>query len=375
MVVEKELRIIEGHHPRRNEWSVLRPDYRLRIAYNVVVDEEKRRASKVPVNERLMLVFSHGNGMNKECWDYHIQKLFDRHGDILDKVVAIDSVNQNDSHVLNEGKLGWLSHWADCAKDIIKIVNAEQTGAINILVGHSMGGTQCIYAGAFEPSLFDSMVVCDPVVQGLLPEDTGGDVEAAHQLAAARFAKIGKSLRNTFKGKDEYENYIKRRSLSRTFITEIQHNYMEGAAIYHKDGTISVKTPADQQMVTYYSTPYAFRDALKYASLLDCEVVHIAGTTPTVTTWRSSEDCRKALRYCTAVDIEDAGHNVPFEQPDQTTDAISAFITRRRERAIELAKDANDRKYLSKADREKLLAEKYQETIDTYPAHKIYAKI
>lgn len=370
MPLTKETKVIEAHHPRQNEFSTLRPDDRLRLAYNVLTDSTKTKS--VPAEERIVLYFVHGNGMSKECWEYNANLLFEKHGDVIEKMIAIDIVNQNDSYQLNKDKLGWLPQWGDGGRDVVKIVKAETGPGINILVGHSMGGVQCMYASLFEPALIDSLVTVDPVV---FAEHGWESDEQVQKYLQKRFHKIHRLLRTEFKDKADYEKYIREGSMSRTWHPDIQTSYMNGSGIFHSDGTVTFKTSALQQMSTYYATIYSFRHGLKLASLVDHEVLHIAGTQDSVTKRANAVECRKVLQHGVSVDIDGAGHLVPFEKPHETVDAIAAFISRRRTRRLEIRSEYDSRKSFSPAQLDAMFKERFDEIENTYPNNRLYSRL
>lgn len=133
--------------------------YRLKICYR------RYQAAKV-VDNPINMVFLHGVGMNKGLWHYYIDLLYQKYPR-LSVCIAADTANHGDSAQANAGKLGHFYHWHDGSRDICKIVKNEKSflkpNAVNIIVGHSMGGAISLIASLFEPNLFDAVVLVNPV--------------------------------------------------------------------------------------------------------------------------------------------------------------------------------------------------------------------
>jgi pimeloyl-ACP methyl ester carboxylesterase len=134
-------------------------DYRLKICYR------RYQAAKI-VDNPINLVFLHGVGMNKGLWHYYIDLLYQNYPR-LNVCIAVDSVNHGDSAQINIGKLGHFYNWQDGSRDLCKIVKNEaaflKQNAINIVIGHSMGGAMSLIASLLEPNLFNAVVLVNPV--------------------------------------------------------------------------------------------------------------------------------------------------------------------------------------------------------------------
>ncbi|ORY36942.1 hypothetical protein BCR35DRAFT_60181, partial [Leucosporidium creatinivorum] len=161
----------------------------------------------------LTLVFAHANGFHKEIWEPTMADLLDQlehpsqpQALPVDEIWALDAVNQGDSGVLNESVLGNAFNWADHGRDILNFVisyldnpsspdststelpplqadssllaldteSRAEGGAspssrlwrdrIIVGIGHSLGGGGMAYASSASPSLFSSIIFCDPVL-------------------------------------------------------------------------------------------------------------------------------------------------------------------------------------------------------------------
>lgn len=367
----KSTHLIDATYPRKTEFCTASGRDKLKVAFNVYT------ATNPPTDKRpLNLIFAHGNGMHKDIFDYMIRQFFDSPlGPSLKRVVAIDSANQCDSHMANEGKLGATTFWSDCGRDICRIVRSVGlTDDINILIGHSMGGTQCMFAAYFEPMLFDSVVALDPIVYA----EEGYRESPMKEAVRSVFDRVEQKLQDHFPNEQAYWDYMTKSKLGmpKKFHPEVQKIFVQSGARYNGDGTVSYKTPDRQQMITYNMTPYAYEDALKMINCLNCEVLHVAGTVFNLVSPRSAPKCRNALRFCTPVDIEGGNHLVPFEMADETFEAILPFVTRRYKRGLELKGEFDRRKAMSPEERAKFIRARREELYANYPDPKgMYAKL
>ncbi|RMD39829.1 hypothetical protein DV735_g5299, partial [Chaetothyriales sp. CBS 134920] len=78
-----------------------------------------------------------------------------------------DLAHQGESYVLNEGNLGNDPSWYDHPRDLLHIVNLFRKELPRPIfgVGHSVGGNNLTYASLIHPSLFQGLILLDPVIQ------------------------------------------------------------------------------------------------------------------------------------------------------------------------------------------------------------------
>ncbi|CAI5758083.1 unnamed protein product [Candida verbasci] len=174
---EYTLKIKDASNPRKPGSVVLSTpshlfeDYQLKIAYR-----KYKTTKSIPTEaKRINFIFLHGNGMNKSIWHYHIDKLFTQYElnfpDLyIDTIIAPDHVNMGDSCFINKDKLGHICDWEDLAKDYIMIckIHERETflhpNSFNVIVSHSMSGYIALNITNFEPNLFQSSILINPIV-------------------------------------------------------------------------------------------------------------------------------------------------------------------------------------------------------------------
>ncbi|KAA8916251.1 hypothetical protein TRICI_001603 [Trichomonascus ciferrii] len=373
MPLEKRTETIEAHYPRQTPWGTMRPEDRLKIVYNVYTPPDNKQTGEYPIN----LVFVHGTGMCKELWEDMIERFFQEFDGPIGKVISVDAATHGESALLNEGSLGWAQPWTDGARDIVKLVRETipYGSGPTILVGHSMGGAQCVHAAFFAPAEIDAIAVVDPV--SYTPDELMTE-QGAREFIAKRMGKVRKGIRETFTDYDDYESFMKTRYLSQGFAPRILDDFIKHGAEKQPDGTYRFKTTPEQQMIGYYSALYTILHDFTISLLrqLSCPVLHLAGTNSTFNYPGAIDVFRDNMpKGCEYVDIEDGTHLVPFEKPEETFKGILPFISKSYEQAVEKLKETDKRRNLSKQDADKLFKQMYEETAKSYPIHKRYSKL
>ncbi|ORY15558.1 Alpha/beta hydrolase family-domain-containing protein [Clohesyomyces aquaticus] len=137
----------------------------------------------------ITIIAAHANAFPKELyeplWD-ELLRVSKRHGFSIRGIWIADVVHQGLSSVMNEDKLGNDPAWLDHSRDLLHMVNTfrEQMPRPIFGVGHSMGGCQLANLALIHPRLFESLVLIDPVIQGML--SISGNVSPAYSSAMRR---------------------------------------------------------------------------------------------------------------------------------------------------------------------------------------------
>ncbi|EPQ51885.1 hypothetical protein GLOTRDRAFT_123030 [Gloeophyllum trabeum ATCC 11539] len=143
------------------------------------------------------LFFAHAIGFPKEIWEPTIARLLAHTRGRVDiaEIWCIESVQNGDSALLNDGNLGGLYDWQDHARDILAFLTAYlpaspsstssslptflprvpaplsahraqhgYTSRTLVAIGHSFGGCTTALAATARPALFSALVLVDPVI-------------------------------------------------------------------------------------------------------------------------------------------------------------------------------------------------------------------
>ncbi|KGO39707.1 hypothetical protein PEX1_054560 [Penicillium expansum] len=97
-------------------------------------------------------------------WDDIYEKLRSQNQRIRAIWIA-DVAQQGQSGILNESILGNDPSWYDHGRDLLVLLNQFKIPQPVVGVGHSMGGTQLAHLSLMHPSLFEGLILVDPVIQ------------------------------------------------------------------------------------------------------------------------------------------------------------------------------------------------------------------
>lgn len=228
------------------------------------------------------VIFVHGNGMNKSIWKYYVGRLFEyastagkREKWAIKSMVVMDVAVHGDSALLNKGKLGWVYHWDDGARDINSVVQHEQKSSgdftqdpthRNILVGHSLGGYQALFAIILQPCLYDLAFTIDPVAY-------------TNQKSIDKFGRMlpmfDRIFMDTFKKEEHAEMYL-RKGFLKNFNLEVLNDIIADEKYFdEEDGLYKTKASKNQQLAMYVGGSISIPKVIKLLPGITTPVVHI----------------------------------------------------------------------------------------------------
>lgn len=358
--------------PRARGGTLLTND-RLEIAY--LRFSPKLGKSKDPSVINIDLVFSHGTGMNKSIWKYHIDQLYKYAAKVgplenwkLNRVISIDAVSHGDSALINHGKLGWSYRWEDGAKDVIAVIKAEQlkTGDFvndannkTIMVGHSLGASQSLLLSAYEPFLLDTAFAIEPVA--FIEES---DSEKFTNI----IRKMGTMIKDEFESEGALEKYMTKYGFLRNFDPRVLKDVIEDEKYdaTGSDGIVKFKTKSStaQQLATYMTGFYSIPLAMSILPTIRSNVVHVAGKKATWNPPKAVPFIRNTIpkEFVTGIDIEDGEHLVNGERPDEIISEISKCISDRVKLAHKNRDNYPEIKY--HGQRDEILTHQWQKMLD-----------
>lgn len=367
-----ERRVTKAYGPRASGSTVLETDT-LELVYL------KFKTTRIPAKDeiKINLVFSHGTGMNKSFWKYHIDQLYklsEKNGWFLDSVASVDSVNHADSAILNEGKLGTICRWDEAGKDLLQVIKNEQSlgdfnnnhSSRNIIVGHSAGGHAAVMAGFYDPNIVDSIVPIEAVLY-THPKYIDKFVKI--------FTKIASMIIDEFDSQDDFNEYFQQFSFFKTLDPRVAKDFMadELYTEVQEDGEIKYKAKSNQvgQMATYLSSGFSLKADMPCLDLLRLPVCHVVAKNGKWNPPESTPYVREHIPkeyLAKTVDIEVGEHLTPGEFPDATVNLIEEFA---KQRIGEYKKDIltqdpevkfnGDREKISEHQKETLIQGKYKD--------------
>ncbi|KAJ5153716.1 uncharacterized protein N7500_009155 [Penicillium coprophilum] len=150
-----------------------------------------------PQEGDVTIIGAHANGFSKELyeplWDEIYEELRSQNQSIRSIWIA-DVAQQGQSGVMNESILGNDPSWNDHGRDLLYLLNEFEIVQPVIGVGHSMGGMQLAHLSLMHPSLFEGLILMEPVIQldnpgrkYALPSTYRRDLWDSREQAAEKF--------------------------------------------------------------------------------------------------------------------------------------------------------------------------------------------
>ena len=137
------------------------------------------------------VIAAHANGFPKELyeplWD-DVYRKCKQTGLTIRSIWIADVVNQGQSAVLNEDKLGNDPSWFDFSRDYLLMINHFRKEMPRPLVGigHSMGGAILANLSLMHPRLLSTLILIDPVIQRAGPPRPAPGMPSYFQMSTFR---------------------------------------------------------------------------------------------------------------------------------------------------------------------------------------------
>ncbi|KAK9460544.1 Alpha/beta hydrolase family-domain-containing protein [Lipomyces oligophaga] len=161
--------VLEATYPRTYATSTQSNTDRLSIAVNRY--KPTWTAAEYPEKDsrpEITIVAAHANGFPKELYEPLFEDLVAWLASkrvVVRELVISDVVNQGESGVLNEAKLGNRVCWLDYGRDIVFMIQSLQLEGPLIGLGHSLGGSLLLYIeSVLQPGLFAGLICIEPIV-------------------------------------------------------------------------------------------------------------------------------------------------------------------------------------------------------------------
>ncbi|KAJ9651024.1 hypothetical protein H2198_009676 [Neophaeococcomyces mojaviensis] len=119
----------------------------------------------------ITIIAAHANGFPKELyeplWEDLLTTSKKKHSFRIRSIWIADVAHQGASSVLNENLLGNDPGWFDHPRDLTHFINLKRDEMPRPIfgIGHSMGGNNLVNVALFNPRLFTSLILIDPVIQ------------------------------------------------------------------------------------------------------------------------------------------------------------------------------------------------------------------
>ncbi|CAI4064751.1 hypothetical protein SUVZ_08G1220 [Saccharomyces uvarum] len=329
----KETKTCSASWPRAPRGTLCAAD-RLDLVYDVYTNTSERH--RHPGATSVNIVFLHGSGMSKVVWEYYLPRIAAADPDghyAVHKLVLIDQVTHGDSGVRNRGKLGTVFDWTDGARDVVKIAADEFGGyeegsppALNVAIGHSMGGFQALVSDVLQPNLFHLLILIEPVVVTR---------QASPAAAAAGLSQIPEGLynalrlktRDRFRSESDYVKYMRNNSFFANAHGQILQNIIDFERTAPEDnGSVRTKMDQAQNLLCYMNMQSFAPFLISNVKFVRKRTIHIVGAR---SNWCPPENqlfLQKTLQNYHLDTIPGGSHLVNIEAPDLVIDKINHHI-------------------------------------------------
>ncbi len=196
-----------------------------------------------------------------------------------------------------------------------------------IAVGHSVGAMTSLLAAIQQPALFQALVLIEPV---LFPPWRG---RIMRLLAPFKFLirfhpLIHRTLRRkrSFpKQETMYTNYRSKPIFNR-LSDEVLINYVRGISRENPDGSVELSYSPEWEGRIYETSGIADTVVWKNLGAVTCPVLVIRGGESDTLKEQVLDQMVMKFPKGYGVTIKDAGHLVPLEKPERTSELISEFL-------------------------------------------------
>jgi len=231
---------------------------------------------------------------------------------------------------------GALRDWRDFAGDYLKFLeefyfedqdfpDQKRTGVI--AVGHSVGAMTSLLAAIQHPELFQALVLIEPV---LFPPWRGKLMQLITNFRS--ISQLHPLIRKTLQRKRSFPtqeimftNY-RGKSIFERLSDHVLMNYVKGLSREIPDGSVELSYSPEWEARIYETSGIADRIVWRNIDKVTCPVLVIRGRdTDTLKEW-VFEQMLKKLPAGVGANISDAGHLVPLEKPERTSELITEFL-------------------------------------------------
>ncbi len=213
-----------------------------------------------------------------------------------------------------------MNSWQILANDLID--HMDHLNRKNVIgMGHSMGGIASWLAAIKRPDLFSRLVLIDPVI---LPK---WGTRIIRWLPSNIKIKYFPPIKIASRRKDRWESMAtaKEYFLSKKFFQRFDPAAMEDFLNYglqERDGYVQLVYPRKWEARVYATPPNVW----KVMGKSPCPITIIRATYSDVISDKRWNAIQKKVKNGHFIEIENAGHLVPFEQPELCAEIINDIL-------------------------------------------------
>ncbi|ODV91474.1 hypothetical protein CANCADRAFT_43 [Tortispora caseinolytica NRRL Y-17796] len=333
----KKSGVVKGATTRTKKYATVHRDDIFDLAYNVYYSPYVAKRPSAPhLDTRLRLVLCHATGVQKEYWEPIIERWFadPAIGGIVSEIYAYDNYSHGDSGLLNRHKVGNESNWLDNSRDLVAFCHglglSSRNGSPLVAIGHSLGGSTCLYAAVLDPGLFTSIVAIEPVAYD---GSISNPKKAKDPLRLLHYMKS--SLKDEFSSREDWLNYFEKESMYAPFDLRVK-SALRDTLVYQEDGKYKVKTPTWAHVQSYIGSRHSIRAIYNGLLNIGIPTLHIVGGSAR---W-NHPDTGKAISHALGevgelIVVPKVGHMLVAENPVETADSVKSFLVKSRKHWID----------------------------------------
>jgi lipase len=212
-----------------------------------------------------------------------------------------------------EGGLNWATLAEDTVR-LCKMLHLERP----FLVGHSMGATVLMIANVLHGLPSAGMVLIEPI---LLPS---GFYQGSMRVDEHPFATRAIKRTNFWRDRDEAMNYLRSRTLFQGWDEEMLELYVRHGMAERRDGGLQLACSPQREAALFMGGRQI--DPWPLLPKISCPVLIVEGGRSENKGIIDIDRIQSLIPDCKRRIVEDAGHLIPMERPQEVTRLIREFF-------------------------------------------------
>jgi pimeloyl-ACP methyl ester carboxylesterase len=225
---------------------------------------------------------------------------------------------------LYDDKVMTLYDWSIFADDLIQFMDSHRLKNVKA-IGHSLGGIAIWKASTKRPDLFKSIILLDPVI---LPEKVVKWVKLVPFFLKKRIRpiiKIAANRRHHWTSRTEAKSHLIGKSVFKSLKPSVFETFIEKGIIEDQiNGGVKLAFPRAWEAMIYASP----ENTWKWASKTKTPITIIKAQHSNIITNETWQKMKNSYgSNYTLVEMNDVGHLIPFEKPQELALFIKPFIS------------------------------------------------
>ena len=258
-----------------------------------------------------VLHLTHANAYPPGCYQQFIQPFLENY-----RVIGLKQ-----RPLWEESRPEDVKNWRILTDDLIRFF--DEQGLKNVIgMGHSLGGIISVLAAVKRPDLFSKLVLIDPVIfkgylanlMAFLPIFLRKKIFPPAQISAKR--------RDLWEDKQTVFDSFRKKNVFKRFSDEVLWDFVNAGTKPTKNGKITLTFSKEWETQIYATAPNVFSQVKS----LTLPFIAIRGAQSNVITPEVWQEWKAAQAANVFIEIPNAGHLIPMEQPAVLAKLILEYI-------------------------------------------------